>query len=81
MRKSFLSPLIENDDELNIVVEEYFIGYDENISKEDLQLRQQTIQKFEYKMKTLQNWTNKYPPLLFGAHDCSEMIISLGELF
>ena len=81
MKKSFLNPLIENEEEEKIVLEEYFNGFNGNISKEDTLVRQQTINKFEIKMKTQQNWTNKYPPMWFGAHDCSEMMISVGERF
>ena len=79
MRKSFLNPLIENDEEDNFVYEEYFNGFLGNISKEDTKIRQQTVNNFENKMKTQQNWTNIYPPMWFGAHDCSEMIINVGE--
>ena len=81
VRKSFLNPLIENDDEGKIVNEEHFSGFFGNISKEDKQIRQRTIKNFENKMKTQQNWTNMYPPVWFGAHDCSEIIISVGEQY
>ena len=76
-----MNPLIENVEEENIVYEEYFNGFYGNISKEDTKIRQQTINNFENKMKTQQNWTNRYPPMWFGAHDCSEMMISVGERF
>ena len=81
MRKSFLNPLIETDVEGTIFFEEFFNGYNKNITSEDLELRQQTVGKLENKMKTLHNWTKEYLPPWFGAHECSEMIVNVGKLF
>jgi hypothetical protein len=71
--------LIESHAEERIVMEEFYEGYDRHISSDELLLRQRTIEQFENKMKNIHNWTENYPPSWFGAHDCSEMIISLGK--
>ena len=78
-RKSILHPLFQNDLEETIVMDEYYYGYTaNNISKD---FRQTTIEEFEYKMKSFHNWTNEYPLFWFVAHECSEMIISIGKFF
>ena len=81
MRKSFLNPLIETDVEDAIFNEEYYTGFNKNITNEDLELRQKTVGKLENKMKTVHNWTKEYLPFWFGAHECSEMIVNVGKLF
>ena len=81
MRKSFINPLIETDVEDAIFKEEYYTGLNKNLSNEELAVREQTVRQFEYKMKTLHNWTKDYLPAWFGAHECSEMIVNVGKLF
>ena len=81
MRKSFLNPLIETDIEETIFKEEFYTGFNTNITNEDLQLRQKIVVQLENKMTTLHNWTKEYLPIWFGAHECSEMIVNVGKLY
>ena len=49
-------------------------------NKELLDQNHPMVQKIEQVMKENYNWTDQIPPIWLGAHECSDMILSAGNM-
>ena len=75
-RKSFLSPLLQNEpsDFIDIFTREYVNGGNSS----DTSGTNET-ERMKKKMKGLYQWTDKLPPSWLGAHKCSDLILYAGK--
>jgi hypothetical protein len=49
-------------------------------TKQLLDQNRPMVQKIEQVMKENYNWTDQIPPIWLGAHECSDMILSAGNM-
>ena len=76
-RKSFLSPLLQNEssDFIDIFAREYIYG---DIRSDDTSGTNET-ERMKKKMTELYQWSNQLPPSWLGAHKCSDLILYAGK--